>query len=169
MSVSTVRWLAVIAVACAGLMACGSQHAAPPNASSSSATKSSAPPSSSAPSSVGSPATTSTPACVGLSICSPPPPDAEGNPACYYADGWRADSSGAGIEVWYFRDPKDPSQPAKITALVRKKDGTTESQDADIAADQQVHRFGFTSVAASAVQEVLLSSVGGRCFVIGPG
>ncbi|OBB87084.1 hypothetical protein A5781_05050 [Mycobacterium sp. 852002-30065_SCH5024008] len=163
----TVRWLAVSSMACAGLMACGSQHVAPPNASSSSATKSSTPPSSSASSSVASPATTSTPACVGLSICPPPPPDAEGNPACYYADGWRADSSGAGIEVWYFRDPQNPSQPAKITALVRKKDGTNESQDADIAADQQVHRFGFPSVAPSAVQEVLLSSVSGRCFVIG--
>ncbi|OBF50891.1 hypothetical protein A5756_20975 [Mycobacterium sp. 852002-53434_SCH5985345] len=163
----TVRRLAVISIAWAGLLACGSQHAAPPNASGSGATTSSTPPSSSASRAVAPPATTTTPACVGLSICPPPPPDAEGNPACYYADGWRADSSGAGIEVWYFRDPKDPSQQAKITALVRKKDGTNESQDADIAADQQVHRFGFPSVAPAAVQEVLLSSVSGRCFVIG--
>jgi hypothetical protein len=70
--------------------------------------------------------------------------------------------------VWYFRDPKEPSQPDKVTALVREKDGTNESQDADIAADQQVHRFGFPSVAPSAVQEVLFSSGSGRCFVIGP-
>jgi hypothetical protein len=54
-----------------------------------------------------SPATaTSTPQCIGLSIC-PPPPDAEGNPACYCAK--------------------------------------------------------------SAVQEVLLTTSDGRCFVIGPG
>ncbi|WP_231983693.1 hypothetical protein [Mycobacterium sp. E2733] len=162
------RLLAALSMACAGLVACGSQHAAPPNASGSSAPKSSTPASSSASSSVVSPATTSTPACVGLSICPPPPPDAEGNPACYYADGWRADSSGGGIEVWYFRDPKEPSQPDRVTALVRKKDGTNESQDADIAADQQVHRFGFPSVAPSAVQEVFFSSGSGRCFVIGP-
>ncbi len=169
MSVPTVRWVAVISMACAGLTACGSQHVAPPNASSSSATKSSTPPSSSASSSLASPATTSTPACVGLSICPPPPPDAEGNPACYYSDGWRADDSGAGIEVWYFRDPKDPPQPAKITALVRKKDGTSESQDADIEPGQQVHRFGFPGVAPSTVQEVFFISGSGRCFVIGPG
>ncbi len=165
--------IAVISMAYAGLMACGSQHAAPPNASSSSATKPSTPSSSgaspSAPSSFASPPTTSTPACVGLSICPPPPPDAEGNPACYYADGWRADSSGAGIEVWYFRDPHDPSQPDKVTALVRKKDGTSESQDAVVESGQQVHRFGFPTVAPSGVQEVLFSSASGRCFVIGPG
>lgn len=153
------RLVAAIAIACAGLVACGSQ----PAASSSSTTKPSAPPSSTTPS-----PTTSTPACVGLSICPPPPPDAEGNPACYYADGWRGDSSGAGIEVWYFRDPKSPPKPDKVTALVRKKDGTTESQDADVAADQQVHRFGFPTVAPSAVQEVLFTSGSGRCFVVGP-
>jgi hypothetical protein len=176
MSVPTgsLRLIAVISMACAGLMACGSEHAAPPNASSSSATKPSTPASlstsSSAPSNpVASPATTSTPACVGLSICPPPPPDAEGNPACYYADGWRADSSGAGIEVWYFRDPQKPPKADKVTAFVRKKDGTNESQDADIEAGQQVHRFGFPTVAPSAVQEVLFSSGSDRCFVIGPG
>jgi hypothetical protein len=170
----SLRLIAVISMACAGLVGCGSPHGAPPNASSSSATKQSTPPSSSAspgPTSnpVGSPAATSTPACVGLSICPPPPPDAEGNPACYYADGWRADSSGAGIEVWYFRDPQNPPTLEKITALVRKKDGGNESQDANIDAGQQVHRFGFPTVAASAVQEVLVSSGSGRCFVIGPG
>ncbi|OBH13891.1 hypothetical protein A5695_13205 [Mycobacterium sp. E1747] len=155
-----------MSVACAGLLACGSQHTASPNASNSSTTNPSTPPSSTVPSSA-SPAT-STPACVGLSICPPPPPDAEGNPACYYADGWRGDSSGAGIEVWYFRDPQSPPHPDKVTALVRKKDGTTESQDADIAGDQQVHRFGFPTVAPSAVQEVLFTSGSGRCFVVGP-
>ncbi|KKC06216.1 hypothetical protein H7I93_26050 [Mycobacterium nebraskense] len=156
-------------MACAGLMACGSQHAAPPAASSSSTTKSSTPPSSSAPASPVVSPTTTTPTCVGLSICPPPPPDAEGNPACYYADGWHADDSGAGIEVWYFHDPKSPPKPEKVTALVRKKDGTSESQDADIEAGQQVHRFGFPTVAPSTVQEVFFTSSSGRCFVIGPG
>ncbi|WP_231975427.1 hypothetical protein [Mycobacterium sp. E1715] len=160
------RLVAVLAMASAGLVACGSQHAAAPAASSSSAAKPSPPPSPIASSST--PTTTSAPDCVGLSICRPPPPDAEGNPACYYADGWRGDSSGTGIEVWYFRDPQSPPKPDKVTALVRKKDGTTESQDADIAADQQVHRFGFPTVAPSVVQEVLFSSGGGRCFVVGP-
>ncbi|OCB36657.1 hypothetical protein A5676_19930 [Mycobacterium malmoense] len=116
-----------------------------------------------------SPTTTTTPACVGLSICPPPPPDAEGNPACYYADGWRADNSGAGIEVWYFRDPQGPNKPDRVTALVRKKDGTNETQDADIDAGQQVHRFAFPTVGPSAVQEVLFVSGSSRCFVIGPG
>ncbi|UXA09450.1 hypothetical protein KXD96_19485 [Mycobacterium sp. SMC-2] len=149
-------------------MACGSQHAAPPNTFSSSTTK---PPTSSTPASpvVSSTTTsTSTAPCIGLSICPPPPPDAEGNPACYYADGWRADDSGAGIEVWYFRDPQIPAKPDKVTALVRKKDGTTESQDADIETGQQVHRFGFPNVASSAVSEVLFTSGDARCFVIGP-
>ncbi len=63
--------------------------------------------------------TTSTPVCIGLSSCPAAPPDAEGNPACYYSDGWRANSAGAGIEV------------------------------------------------ASAVQEVLLTTSAGRCFVVG--
>ncbi|MCV7436599.1 hypothetical protein [Mycobacterium seoulense] len=174
MSAPTARLTAVVSMACAGLLACGSQHPAPANTSSSTGIKpvtspgSSAPPS--APSSPVPPATTTTtPACVGLSICPPPPPDAEGNPACYYADGWRADSSGAGIEVWFFRDPHNPSTPDKVTALVRKKDGTTASQDADIDAGQQVHRFGFPEVAPAVVQEVLFSSGSGRCFVIGAG
>jgi hypothetical protein len=102
-----------------------------------------------------------------LSICPAPPPDAEGNPACYYADGWRANASGAGIEVWYFHEPQNLSKPDKITALVRKKDGTNESQDASIDAGQQAHRFEFATVDASAVLEVLLSTGSGRCFVIG--
>ncbi|WP_231982253.1 hypothetical protein [Mycobacterium sp. E2327] len=116
---------------------------------------------------VSPPTATGTPSCVGLSICPPPPPDADGNPGCYYADGWQG--SGAGIEVWYFHEPQNISKPDKVTALVRKKDGTTESQDANIEAGQQVHRFEFATIDKSAVQEVLLTSSGGRCFVIGPG
>jgi len=71
--------------------------------------------------------------------------------------------------VWYFQDPQNLSKPDKITAVVRKKDGTTESQDADIEAGQQVHRFEFPTIEQSSVQEVLLTSSTGRCFVIGPG
>ena len=71
--------------------------------------------------------------------------------------------------MWYFRDPQNPPKADKVTALVRKKDGTNASQDADIEAGQQVHRFGFPTVAPSAVQEVLFSSGSSRCFVIGPG
>lgn len=116
---------------------------------------------------VSPPTATGTPSCVGLSICPPPPPDAEGNPGCYYADGWQG--SGAGIEVWYFREPQDISKPDKVTATVRKKDGTNESQDANIDAGQQVHRFEFATIDKSVVQEVLLTTSAGRCFVIGPG
>ena len=112
--------------------------------------------------------TTTTP-CVGLSICPPPPPDAEGNPGCYYSDGWQGNGASAGIQVWYFHEPQNMSKPDKVTALVRKKDGTNESQDANIKAGQQVHRFEFSTVDKSAVQEVLLTTSSGRCFVIGPG
>jgi hypothetical protein len=118
----------------------------------------------------GAPTTpTTTPPCVGLSICAPPPPDAEGNPACYYADGWQGTATGAGIEVWYFHEPQNLSKPDKVTALVRKKDGTNESQDANVEAGQQVHRFEFPATDKSAVQEVLLTTGTGRCFVVGPG
>src|SRR5262249_16756757 len=106
---------------------------------------------------------------VGLSICPPPPPDAEGNPACYYSDGWRANDTGAGIEVWYFHEPQNMSKPDKVTALVRKKDGTNESQDSNLQARQPGPRFEFATINQSAVQEVLLSTTNGRCFVIGPG
>ena len=60
--------------------------------------------------------------------------------------------------MWYFHEPQSLSKPDKITALVRKKDGTSESQDSDIAA-----------IDGSAVQEALLTTDTGRCFVIGPG
>ena len=70
--------------------------------------------------------------------------------------------------MWYFHEPQNVSKPDKITAVIRKKDGTNESQDADIAAGQQAHRFEFPTIDQSAVQEVLLSTSTGRCFVIGP-
>jgi len=112
--------------------------------------------------------TTTTP-CVGLSICPPPPPDAEGNPGCYYSDGWQGNGASAGIQVWYFHEPQNMSKPDKVTALVRKKDGTNESQDANIAAGQQVHMFEFPTINQSDVQEVLLTTSTGRCYVNGPG
>jgi hypothetical protein len=109
-----------------------------------------------------------TPTCVGLSTCPSPPPDAEGNPACYYADGWQADTSEGGIGVWYFHEPANLSKPDQVTAIVRMRDGTVASQIAAIDAGQQVHRFGFPGIDKSAVQEVLLNSSAGRCFVTGP-
>ncbi len=71
--------------------------------------------------------------------------------------------------MWYFHEPQNMSKPDKITAVVRKKDGTSESQDADIDAGQQAHRFEFPTVPQSSVDEVLLTMASGRCFVIGPG
>lgn len=126
-----------------------------------------------APPSYAAPTTTAPspapPQCIGLSICPPPPPDADGNPGCFYSDGWQATSSGTGIEVWYFHEPQNLSKSDKVTAIIRKKDGTTESQDANIDAGQQTHRFEFPTIDKSSVQEVLLNTSAGKCFVIGPG
>ncbi len=160
------RFIAAFAVP--GLTACTSQRA--PHASGPAPT--SAPPTAASARSgtpVAPAATTSTPTCVGLSICPPPPPDTEGNPACHHADGRRDIAPGAGIEVWYFHEPQDVSKPDKISVLVREKDGTNESQDAGIGAGRQVHRFEFPTVDKSSVHEVLLTTSAGRCFVIGPG
>ena len=166
---SKMRMLVVILLA-GWLTACGSPHASSP-ASSSTSAKPATTAASSAPVTKPSATTsaTTTPACVGLSICPPPPPDAEGNPACFYSDGWQATSSGAGIEVWYFHEPQNMSTPENVTALVRKKDGSTESQDATIEAGQQVHRFEFPTTDKATVAEVLFDTSSGRCFVIGPG
>jgi hypothetical protein len=125
------KTIGVLATLLVGVAACASQQPSPPKASGPSTTK---PP----PATVSPVIATTTPQCVGLSICPPPPPDAEGNPACYYADGSRGNASGAGVEVWYFDEPQNLSKPDKVTALVRKMDGTNESQDADIEAGQQV-------------------------------
>jgi hypothetical protein len=154
------------------LTACGSPHAAPAPSSGTSAkpaTPVASPAPVTKPSTTTTTATTSAPDCVGLSICPPPPPDADGNPACFYSDGWQATSSGAGIEVWYFHEPQNMSTPVRVTAVVRKKDGSTESQDATIEAGQQVHRFEFPTIDKSTVAEVLFDSGSGRCFVVGPG
>lgn len=154
------------------LTACGSPHAAPAPSSGTSAkpaTPVASPAPVTKPSTTTTTATTSAPDCVGLSICPPPPPDADGNPACFYSDGWQATSSGAGIEVWYFHEPQNMSTPVRVTAVVRKKDGSTETQDATIEAGQQVHRFEFPTIDKSTVAEVLFDSGSGRCFVVGPG
>ncbi len=170
------RVCAAAAIGCAGLIACGSQHSASPHTSAPTSTTPSfavsagIPPSTPAaePLAPVAPGSTNAQPCVGLSICTPPPADADGNPPCYYSDGWRADASGAGIEVWYFQDPRNPSKPDKVTAFVRKKDGTSESQDSNIEVGQQAHRFEFPAIVQSTVDEVLFDSSAGRCFVIGP-
>lgn len=61
------------------------------------------------------------------------------------------------------------SKPDKVTAVVSKKDGTSESQDATIEAGQQVHRFEFPAINQAVVAAVFLDTSNGRCFVIGPG
>jgi hypothetical protein len=48
------------------------------------------------------------------------------------------------------------------------KDGTIASQIAGIDAGQPVNQFQFPGIDKAAVQEVLLTSSTGRCFVIGP-
>ncbi len=127
---------------------------------------------STAPSATAAPHPTAAPSaptpCVGLSICPPPPPDAEGNPACYYRDGWDADPSGSGINVYYFREPSHPANAEQVTADVRLKDGTTASQIAAIDPGQSMDQIQFPGIDKSAVQEVLLTTSAGRCFVIGP-
>jgi len=155
----------ILAIGCVGLAACASLQPSAPSASAPSSTS----PPTTLHTTVAQNTATSTPTCVGLSICTPPPPDAQGNPPCYYSDGWRASIQDGGIEVWYFREPSsNPSKPDQVTAVVRMKDGTAASQIADIDAGEQVHRFGFPGIDQSAVQEVLLTSTGGQCFVIGP-
>lgn len=150
----------VAALVCVGVSACSSQsqpisQAAP--ASSSTRQTSSA---------ASTAATTTTPSCVGLSICTPPPPDAEGNSPCSYRDGWDADPSGLGINVYYF--PESSTNADEVTADIRMKDGSIASQIAAIDAGQTFHRFQFPGIDESTVQEVLLNTGSGRCFVIGP-
>lgn len=111
---------------------------------------------------------TTTPSCIGLSICTPPPPDAEGNPACNYRDGWDADPSGSGINVYYFRESSAAADAEQVTADIHLKDGTIASQIAAIEAAQTFHRIQFPGIDKAAVQEVLLNTGAGRCFVIGP-
>jgi hypothetical protein len=169
--VGNVTGLVVIAaMGCVGVAACASST--PPQRPAPAASSSTQPPAVTAsptPRATAAPTTTasSSAPCIGLSICPTPPPDAEGNPACYYQDGWEADSSG--INVWYFREPTNMSNPEQVTADVRMNDGATASQIASIDAGQPVHQFQFPGIDKAAVQEVLLTRSTGRCFVIGPG
>lgn len=103
-----------------------------------------------------------------MPICTPPPPDAEGNPACYYRDGWAADTSGSAINVYYFRESSNAVNGEQVTAEVRLKDGTTASQIAALDPGQLNDQIQFPGIDNSAVQEVLLTTSAGRCFVIGP-
>ena len=101
-------------------------------------------------------------------MCTPPPPDADGNPACYYRDGWAADTSSSGINVYYFREPSNAIDGEQVTADVRLTDGTTASQIAAMDPGQMNDQIRFPGIDESAVQEVLLTTSAGRCFVIGP-
>jgi hypothetical protein len=56
----------------------------------------------------------------------------------------------------------------QVTADVRLKDGTTASQIAAIDPGQLNDQIQFPGIDKSAVQEVLLTTSAGRCFVIGP-
>jgi hypothetical protein len=160
----------ITAVGCFGLAACSSSTPSQPQATTASSTTQqptvtgpAAPHATAAPSASAAP----TP-CVGLSICPPPPPDAEGNPGCYYRDGWDADPSGSGINVYYFREPSNAANGEQVTADVRLRDGTTASQIAALDPGQSSDRIQFPGIDKSAVQEVLLTTSAGRCFVIGP-
>ncbi|MGA9489696.1 MAG: hypothetical protein WBV80_05510 [Mycobacterium sp.] len=152
-----------------GLAACSSSSPSPPKAATASSTTAlpAVTTTHAAPDATAEPSTTAS--CVGLSICPPPPPDAEGNPACYYRDGWAADTSGSGINVYYFREPSNAVNGEQVTADVRLKDGTTASQIAAIDPGQLNDQIQFPGIDKSAVQEVLLTTSAGRCFVIGPG
>ena len=158
----------VIFAAVFGLAACSSSSPSPPQA----ATASSPTPqpavtaTRAAPNATPAPSTTAS--CVGLPICTPQPPDAEGNPACYYRDGWAADTSGSGINVYYFRESSSAVNGEQVTADVRLKDGTTASQIVAIDPGQLNDQIQFPGIDNSAVQEVLLTTSAGRCFVIGP-
>ena len=153
--------IVIAAVGCFGAAACSSSSPSHPQAATASSTTQK-------PTATTTAAPTTTTSCVGLSTCTPPPPDAEGNPACYYRDGWAADPSGTGINVYYFREPSDAANAEQVTADIRLKDGTTASQIAAIDPGQPSDQIQFPGIDKSAVQEVLLTTSAGRCFVIGP-
>ena len=151
----------ITALGCFGAAACSSSSHSNPQAAPASSP-------SEKPSVTATTAPTTTTSCAGLSICTPPPPDAEGNPACNYRDGWEADPSGSGINVYYFRESSTAAGAEQVTADVRLKDGTTASQIAAIDAGESNQQIQFPGIDKTTVQEVLLTSSAGRCFVIGP-
>ena len=158
----------VIFAAVFGLAACSSSSPPRPQAATASSTtpQPAVTATRAAPNATAAPSSTAS--CVGLAICTPPSPDAEGNPACYYRDGWAADTSGSGINVYYFRESSNAVNGEQVTADVRLKDGTTASQIAAIDPGQLNDQIQFPGIDKSAVQEVLLTTSAGRCFVIGP-
>jgi hypothetical protein len=163
----------IAAVGCFSLAACSSSSPSQPQATTASSTtrqptvtRPVAPSTTAAPNDTAAPSAT-TP-CVGLSICPPPPPDAEGNPACSYRDGWDADPSGSGINVYFFREPANAANGEHVTGDVRLKGDTTASQIVAVDPGQSFGRIQFPGIDKSAVQEVLLTTSAGRCFVIGP-
>jgi hypothetical protein len=158
---SVIGKIAIATLVCVGAAACSSSSHSNPQAAPASSP-------SEKPSATATAAPTTTTSCVGLSICTPPPPDAEGNPTCYYRDGWEADPSGSGINVFYFRESSTTTGAEHVTADVRLKDGTTASQIAAIDAGQSNHQIQFPGLDKATVQEVLLTTSAGRCFVIGP-
>jgi hypothetical protein len=166
------EWIVFAAIF--GLAACSSSSPSRPQAATASSTTPqpavtstrAAPHATAAPNATAAPSTTEP--CVGMSICTPPPPDAEGNPACFYRDGWAADTSGAGINVYYFRESSNAVHGEQVTADVRLKDGSTASQIAAIDPGQLNDQIQFPGIVTSAVQEVVLTTSAGRCFVVGP-
>jgi hypothetical protein len=68
----------------------------------------------------------------------------------------------------YFREPSDAANGEHVTADVRLRDGNTASQIAAIDPGQLNDQIQFPGIDKSAVQEVLLTTSAGRCFVIGP-
>ena len=70
--------------------------------------------------------------------------------------------------MWYCHEPQNLSKTDRVAAVIRLNNSPDVSQVADIEPGQQVHDFEFPSIDKSAVQEVLLDSNDGRCFVIGP-
>ena len=165
--------IVIAALGCFGLAACSSSSPSPPHAVTASSTTHPATVTRlTAPSATATPNPTTAPSpttsCAGLSICTPPPPDTEGNPACSFRDGWAADPSGSGINVYYFRESPTAANGEQVTADVRLKDGTTASQIAAIDAGQPNQQIQFPGIDKATVQEVLLTTTAGRCFVVGP-
>lgn len=78
------------------------------------------------------------------------------------------DPSGFGINVYYFRESSTAVSGEHVTADVRMKDGTSTSQIAAIDPGQSSDQIQFPGIGVSAVQEVLVTTIAGRCFVIGP-
>jgi hypothetical protein len=89
----------------------------------------------------------------------PPPPDAQGNPACPVSDAWGKDASQRGIFISYWADGTDD-----VTVLVHIATGTDYGQSAKIGPYERLHLFDFPDIDARTVQEVLITTNVKRCF-----